>query len=208
MSIQKEITVRYRNEGHIRFQIPTRLCNITVAKTLTAEILKIEGVYQVDCFRKQRKLAIRYKEVVCDFKQLAKQLFQLITELENQGLLIETETKKPFAISVPTQWNVKSKLANWKPTRWISHKITDVKETAQAVKVLTKGWKKKTALIKDPEKALIDFCNDILVLYLIKLHWIRITQEWMLKPWVFKTQWTAIFYLFYLLMRSKRPKPA
>ena len=207
MSIQKEIVVRYRDEGHVRFQIPSKLCGVTVAKQITTEILKIEGIYQVNYFRRQGKLSIRYKEVVCEFKQLAIQLFQLISQLEEQGLLVETEKKKSLVISIPPEWEVKSKLAKWKPTRWASEKYTDIKETTQAVKILAKGWRKKSALIKDPEKATIDFFNDILVLYLIKLHWTRITQEWMLQPWTFKTQWTAIFYLFYLFMRSRRPSP-
>ncbi len=46
------------------------------------------------------------------------------------------------------------------------------KETVQAAKVLTKlGLKKPKAFLKDPEKSIIDFLNDILVLFLIKLHW-------------------------------------
>jgi hypothetical protein len=68
------------------------------------------------------------------------------------------------------------------------------------------GLKNKKSLLNDPEKAIIDFFNDILVLYLIKLHWTRITKEWIPKPWAFRYQWMAIFYLFYLLMRSRRPK--
>ncbi|MCK4841669.1 MAG: hypothetical protein KAT04_07270 [Methylococcales bacterium] len=206
MSIQKKITVRYKDEGHVRFQIPELLCNDVVAKTVSAEILKIEGVYKVDLFRKQKKLSIRYKEVFCDFKQLATQLFQLLTELDEKGLLVAPavdglNTKKKSI------WNLKSKVQNWKATQWASEKYDDAKDTVQAAKIIGKiGLKKQGTLIKDPEKAIIDFFNDILVLYLIKLHWGRITQEWLPKPWTFRYQWTAVFYLFYLLMRSRKPK--
>ncbi|MCK5121142.1 MAG: hypothetical protein KAQ91_04120 [Methylococcales bacterium] len=206
MSIQKEFTVRYRDEGHVRFQIPELLCNEVVAKTVSAEILKIEGVYKVDLFRKQKKLSIRYQDVVCDFKQLAIKLFQLLAELDEKGLLVAPVVNDLNA-KEKSKWNLKSKVQDWKATRWASEKYDDAKDTVQAAKIITKiGLKKQGSLIKDPEKAIIDFFNDILVLYLIKLHWVRITQEWIPKPWAFRYQWTAVFYLFYLLMRSRKPK--
>ena len=169
MSIQKKITVRYREDGHVRFEIPDPLCDELAAKTLTSKILNLEGVYRVKLFRKQKKLSIKYNEVACDFKKLATQLFQLISELERQGQLAANTVQKPQPQS---QWTVKSKIKNWKASRWATEKYSDAKETVQAAKTLTKlGLKKPKSFIKDPEKALIDFLNDILVLYLIKLHW-------------------------------------
>lgn len=204
MSIQKKITVRYREDGYVRFEIPDPLCDELAAKTLTSKILNLEGVYRVKLFRKQKKLSIKYNEVVCDFKKLATQLFQLISELERQGQLAANTAQKPQPQS---QWTAKSKIKNWKASRWATEKYSDAKETVQAAKTLTKlGLKKPKSFFKDPEKALIDFLNDILVLYLIKLHWTRITQEWIPRPWAFRYQWTAVFYLFYLLLRSRRPK--
>ena len=32
MSIQKEFVLRYRVNGHVRFQIPARICHVDVAK--------------------------------------------------------------------------------------------------------------------------------------------------------------------------------
>ncbi|MCF6205153.1 MAG: hypothetical protein L3J59_16060 [Methylococcaceae bacterium] len=205
MSIQKKIIVRYREDGHVRFEIPDQLCNELTAKTLTSKILNLEGIYRVILFRKQKKLSIKYNEIVCDFKKLATHLFQLITALEQQGQLASNTAQK---IQPQNQWTVKSKIKNWKATRrWAAEKYNDAKETVQAAKILTKfGLKKPNSFIKDPEKVLIDFLNDILVLYLIKLHWTRITQEWIPRPWAFRYQWTAVFYLFYLLLRSRRPK--
>lgn len=206
MSIQKQFKVRYRSDGHIRFEIPEQLCDPVVAKLLTAKVQEIDGVYKVNLFRKQKKLVIRYQEVVCEFTQLASQLFQLLTELEQEGLLVASVVNE-VASSQSSKWNLNSKVKGWKGSRWVTEKFTDAKETVQAAKVITKlGLKKQKLLIKDPEKAIIDFFNDVLVLYLIKLHWTRITQEWIPKPWAFRYQWTAVFYLFYLLMRSRRPK--
>ncbi len=205
MSIQKEFIIRYRAEGHVRFEIPEQLCDASVAKLVCANINAIDGVYRVDLFRKQKKLSIRYQEVVCSFAGLARQLFQLLADLEQKGLLIP-EVVSQVSVAKQDKWSLKSKVKSWKASQWVTEKYGDAKETVHAAKVITKiGLKKPKSFIKDPEKTIIEFLNDVLVLYLIRLHWTRITQEWIPKPWAFKSQWAAVFYLFYLLVRSRRP---
>jgi hypothetical protein len=203
MSIQKEFVLRYREDGHVRFQIPARICNIDVAKAVSDGISGIDGVYRVNLYRSQQKLSIRFKESVCDFKSVAKQLFDLLTDLEKKGEL------KPKSVSKSTLWKekAKAKLDAFKPTRWAKEKFGDAKETVQAAKVITRlGMKKPTAFMKDPEKTVIDFLNDILVLFLIRLHWNDITQHWLLKPFKHRYEWMALFYMFFLLVRSRKQK--
>ncbi|MEI7994912.1 MAG: hypothetical protein WCH01_08430 [Methylococcaceae bacterium] len=203
MSIQKEFVLRYREDGHVRFQIPARICNIDVAKALTDGISGIDGVYRVNLYRSQQKLSIRFKESVCDFKSVAKQMFDLLTDLENKGEL------KPKPVSKSTLWKekAKAKLDDFKATRWAKEKFGNAKETVQAAKVITRlGMKKPTAFMKDPEKTIIDFLNDILVLFLIRLHWNDITQHWLLKPLKHRYEWMALFYMFFLLVRSRKQK--
>lgn len=203
MSIQKEFVLRYRMDGHVRFQIPARICNIDAAKAVTDGLYAVDGVYRVNFYRSQKKLSIRFDEAVCDFKCLAKQLFNLLADLEKNGDL----QAKPVAKS--TQWKekAKAKLNDFKATRWAKEKFGDAKETVQAAKVITKlGMKKPNAFIKDPEKAVIDFLNDILVIFLIRLHWNNITQHWLVKPLKHRSEWMALFYMFFLLVRSRKQK--
>jgi hypothetical protein len=203
MSIQKEFVLRYREDGHVRFQIPAQICNVDVAKAVTDGISDIDGVYRVKLYRNQQKLAIRFQESVCDFKSLAKQLFDLLTDLEARDAL------KPKPVSKSALWKekAKSKLDDFKATRWVKEKFGDAKETVQAAKIITKlGMKKPKAFMKDPEKAVIDFFNDILVLFLIRLHWNDITQHWLLKPLKHRYEWMALFYMFFLLVRSRKQK--
>ena len=203
MSIQKEFVLRYREDGHVRFQIPARICNIDVAKAVTDGISGIDGVYRVNLYRSQQKLSIRFNESVCDFKSLAKQLFQLLADLEKTGAL------KPKPVSKSALWKekAKAKLDTFKAARWAKEKFGDAKETVQAAKVIGKlGMKKPTAFMKDPEKTIIDFLNDILVLFLIKLHWNEITKNWLIKPLKYRYEWIALFYMFFLLVRSRRKK--
>lgn len=192
MSIQKEFVLRYRDDGHIRFQIPAQICHADVAKLVTEGILGIDGVYRVNLYRNQQKLSIRFNESVCDFKSLAKRLFDLLADLESSGGL------NPQPVSKTAQWKekAKAKIDGLKVTRWAKEKFGDAKETVQAAKVITKlGMKKPSAFIKDPEKAVIDFLNDILVLFLIRLHWGEITQSWLVKPFKYRYEWMALFYM-------------
>ena len=134
MSIQKEFVLRYREDGHVRFQIPTQICNDDAAKAVTDGILDIDGVYRVKLYRSQQKLSIRFQESVCDFKSLARQLFDLLADLETTGAL------KPKPISKSALWKekAKSKLDDFKATRWAKEKFGDAKETVQAAKVITR----------------------------------------------------------------------
>jgi hypothetical protein len=201
MSIQKEFVLRYRTSGHVRFQVPALMCDAALAKALTDGIVAIEGVYRVNFYRGQRKLAIRFNEAFCDFHALAKQLFFLLEELERKGILNPQPEKK----SLVSVWKEKAtaKVNQLKITRWTKEKITDAKETVQAAKIV---FKKRKALVKDPEKAVIDFLNDILVLYLIKMHWTHITQLWLPNPLKYRSELTAMFYMFFLLVRSRKKK--
>ncbi len=203
MAVQKEFVLRYREDGHIRFQIPAQICHADAAKAITDAISGIEGVYRVNLYRNQQKLSIRFVESVCDFKTLAKQLFDLLTDLEKKDAL----KPKPVAKSSLWKEKAKSKLDSFKAIRWAKEKFGAAKETVQAAKIITRlGMKKPKAFMKDPEKTVIDFFNDILVLFLVKLHWNDITQNWLLKPLKYRYEWMALFYMFFLLLRSRKQK--
>ncbi|AEG01326.1 hypothetical protein [Methylomonas methanica] len=204
MAIQKEFVVRYRSKGHVRFQIPPRVARQEAAKRLAEKIEAIDGVVSVRLFRRSGKLSIRYDESVCRFIDLAKQLFADLAALEQQGCFAPQNV---VGVTKKSRSGLKQKLKISKINRWLDEKITAAKETAQAAKVIGKfGSKGPRALFRDPEKAVIDFLNDILILYLIKVHWNRITTQWLVKPLVHRYEWMATFYLFFLLVRSRKPK--
>jgi len=204
MTIQKQFVLRYREEGHLRFQIPERYCGAAIANALTAKLMAIDGIYRVKVYRGQKKLSIRYQETVCDFKALAKFLFHIVAGLEKQTALFETPEKNAKAGS---NSRIKEKLKQSKVSRWFSRKYEDARETLQAAKIVTKvGLKRQKKFLNDPEKTIIDFLNDILVLFLIRLHWDHITKEWIPKPLKYRNEWMAVFYMIFLLMRSRRPK--
>lgn len=202
MAIQKQFVLCYRQEGHARFEIPVQFCDSAIAEALTDKLAVVDGIYRVKVYRSQRKLSIRYQETVCDFNRLAEALYQIIADLENAAMN-ESKAKIPGR----AKQRVADKFKQSKIATWFGHKYGDARETLQAAKILSKvGLNKQKKFFNDPEKAMIDFFNDILVLFLIKLHWDRITKEWIPKPITYRYEWMAVFYMIFLLMRSRKPK--
>ncbi|NOQ15045.1 MAG: hypothetical protein GQ583_11285 [Methyloprofundus sp.] len=202
MPIQQEIILRYKSSGHVRFQIPAYLCSDEVAPFVSDAIENIGGVYRVNLFRNKKKLSIRFIEENLSFQELAQQLFALLAEFDKKGLF----KAKPRTINAR---NIKEslKISDWKGVNWAKDKYSETKETAQAIGILTKfGLKKKPEILANPEKTLITFFNDVLVLFLIKTHWKLITKKWLLSPMKYRYQWITIFYLMYLFIRSKTNK--
>ena len=202
MSIQQEIILRYKSSGHVRFQIPERLCSQEVAPFISDAIKNINGVYRVNLFRNKKKLSIRFVEESLPFQELTQQLISLLTDIEKKGFFKAKST--PVKIS---SFKESIKLSDWKGVSWAKGKYTETKETAQAIGILTKfGLKKKPEILANPERALVTFFNDVLVLFLIKIHWKLITKKWLLEPMKYRYQWITIFYLMYLFIRSKANK--
>jgi len=204
MAIQKEFIVRYRTEGHVRFEVPQRAAQAHVADRLTQSLMAIEGVSAVKLFRGSRKLSIRYHADVCDFITLARRMASILNELEQQGHF-QIKPVAVLASSSPSRL-----IHSFQKSRvfgWFGAKVDAAKETAQAAKILGKlASQGPKRLVRDPENAVIDFLNDILVMYLIKVHWNRITQQWLVRPFAHRYEWLATFYLFFLLVRSRKRK--
>lgn len=202
MAIQREFVIRHRLDGHVRFQVPPKAVEPGVADLLENAIAAIRGVRAVKLYRGLRKLSIRYDERRCAFIELVRQLDDLLTAFERQGHFAASSLEQPASASVLKQRFQQSRVG-----RWLDQQIIAAKETAQAARIVGKlSSKGPKSLMQNPEKAIIDFFNDILVLYLIKTHWGRITQQWLPRPFAHRYEWLATFYLFFLLVRSRRPK--
>jgi hypothetical protein len=197
MSIAKQITVRYRAEGHVRFAVPPEFDDAQLAQQLEEGLKQAEGVYRVDLYRRQGKLSIRYIEGVTDFKAVARALFKIVT-----GLDIPAPAPSCCGGGMVHQARQEG------VGGWLKAKYQEVKETITALGIVAHaaGQARPAVLTPEREKFAIDFLTDILVLYLIKMHWHMILTEWMRKPWAYRYEWMATFYLIYLLVRSKRPK--
>ncbi|TAN49276.1 MAG: cation transporter [Methylococcaceae bacterium] len=185
-ALKRQVVVRYRAPGHVRFQLPTALCGGACGEYLLTALRAVDGVYRVDVYPGQGKLSIRYREPSCDFIRVARALNWAI---DGGGSLLVAAAQLP---SRPA---------------WLRGKYQEVKETWQAVQVL----KRRVALQagatpEQRERFVLEFLNDVLVFYLTKVHWNAITTLWMRNPWRHRYEWLATFYMVYLLVRWRRSK--
>jgi hypothetical protein len=54
------------------------------------------------------------------------------------------------------------------------------------------------------EKAIINFLNDLVAFYLVKVHWELISQRWLKNPVKHADAWLTVFYLMFLLVRYRK----
>ena len=54
------------------------------------------------------------------------------------------------------------------------------------------------------EKAIINFLNDLVAFYLVKVHWELISQRWLKDPVRHANAWLTVFYLMFLLVRYRK----
>ena len=188
MSLQQQVIVRHRAPGHLRLQLPRVICTPECSYLLVKGLQAMEGVYRVHFEEKRGKLSIHYLETVCTRGEVATRLHKLIDIL-------------PVAISADGE------RSSPPAPGWMDEKMAEVRETWQATGVIVRqvvrasgGFPRATWFN--------DFLNDLLMLYLIKMHWPSITQFWLPHPWRYRYEWMATFYLIYLQVKSRLPKPS
>lgn len=199
MSPANDIKLRYRTAGHVRFQVPKRLCSPASRQSIVEGLHEIEGIYRVDFYSRQGKISIRFIESLCRGEDLSQHLNRLAAASEAAASCCGGAN---HAVATPPR----PKASGFAPARWIREKLTASSGTAAGLGLLVRRAPGGVAVPWFNENTVIEFLNDALVLFLIKLHWHMITQHWLRQPWRYRYEWMAAFYLIYLLVRSRRPK--
>ncbi|MBM4199970.1 MAG: cation transporter [Gammaproteobacteria bacterium] len=152
----------------------------------------IEGVYRVDLYPRQRKLSVRFIEGICAFDSLMEALRSL---------------GDPANPSTGPHACCGAEADNNSPGTAATASQTAERRGGTALSFLMRRPTARSGMIGPiKESTLIEFFNDALVLFLIKLHWHMITQHWLRQPWRYRYEWMAAIYLIYLLVRSRRPR--
>lgn len=198
MSIQQQVVLRHRADGYLRFALPATLTVPDVGDRLVAELSAMDGVYRVDLYPRQGKLAIRYLDTVIDFGAVVRRLYALIGELAGR---VAAAVRPAPAAAIPVTTTDRG------PTlgEWVTVKVEEVRETVAALGIVLQ---RTVGAVSDKPRWLQDFANDLLMLFLIKLHWHYITTLWLPNPWTYRYEWLATFYLIYLQVQSRLPKRA
>lgn len=207
MSIAQHVLLRYQADGHLRFDIPAELCEPDAAAALVDGLSAEEGIYRVDLQPRARKLSIRYLDTVCRFADVARRLHALIGSLpQSPGRstarqLVPRPGGRELAIaSVPAAERLRL---------WLAEKLQEARETLTAMNILIRrSLGSASAAVSHQPRWIKEFMNDLLMLYLIKLHWHHIITEWLPRPWTHRYEWAATIYLIYLSVQARLPKTA
>jgi hypothetical protein len=205
MTIQQQVLLRHRSDGHLRFDLPAALAVPAIAERLAADLRGLEGVYRVDLSPRQGKLSIRYREFVCGFAAVVKRLYALIGELmavrpvEN---CCAGPAGNPAPPAVPRSLAVVGSAPGGGFADWLRTKLAEIRETFTAAGIVAS---QALDAVRQRPRWMQEFANDLLMLFLIKLHWHPMTTLWLPHPWTYRYEWLATFYLIYLLVQSKLP---
>lgn len=207
MSIAQHVLLRYQADGHLRFDIPAELCEPDAAAALVDGLSAEEGIYRVDLQPRARKLSIRYLDTVCRFADVARRLHALI------GSLPQSSGRSTARQLVPRPGGRELAIASVPATQrlrlWLTEKLQEARETLTAMNILIRrSLGSASAAVSHQPRWIKEFMNDLLMLYLIKLHWHHIITEWLPRPWTHRYEWAATIYLIYLSVQARLPKTA
>ncbi len=198
----RRIVVRHREPGHLRFELPAELCEGPRAEALEVGLVGSACIYRATLYRAARKLSLRYdphqaseREVVLALRaQLDRLPGPLMQALKPAG---EEIGRTLHAAGEKVGESVRRKLARFR------HALMQLRQAQPKEGTLAARLQPVIANALT-EKAIINFLNDLLAFYLIKVHWELITKRWMRNPVAHADAWLAIFYLLYLLVRYRK----
>jgi hypothetical protein len=184
-ALSRAIVVRHKEAGHLRLELPPRLLDAAARAHLDTGLRERLGVYRVSFEAGERRMSIRYEPQQCSQQDVARQLRGLLDTLPPQSPAAAT----PAATAPLPGAKLIGDAGKW-ADRFLGGTIKS------RIDPLMKG-----ALT---EKASINFINDVLMFYLIKIHWDLITKRWMKEPVKHADAWLTTFYLIFLLIRYRK----
>ncbi len=179
-SLTRQVVLRHRAEGYLRFDLPPGLSVGAASAPIRQELEALDGVYRVTFHPAYNKLAIRFHAPACDLPRVARALSRGLAKAADEGLVPACEHCAARQAEGAPPAGLKARLMKLQPVRWVNDKVQEMRRTTTALQQLSLArFKKVPAVLQDPGKAFHEFLTDVMVLYLIRVHWDRITQQWL-----------------------------
>jgi hypothetical protein len=204
-ALSRQIVVRYRDPGHVRFALPAELCSLAAANVIETALLRQDGVYRVTIHAAERKLSVFYDEHVCDLHAVARRLFAALGTLpagDGAATMAARDDRATAASPAKTRRAGGSLNIEARARRALRRVMQEMSRHPQLRGVQERVQPMLESALT--EQAIINFLNDLLAFYLIRVHWDLITQRWLREPLKFRYAWLTIFYLVFLLVRYRK----
>ncbi len=205
--LARRVLVRHREAGYVRLELPPEIRHAAAGAVINAALRQVAGVYRVNLYASQCRLAVNFDSHVCTAADVARALRDCL------GALPEAEIP---AAAAPDGTPAAALLAGR-----IDPSLEDAAHTARrafrSLRQQIEGLRQPKAAPGSlqaklqpmlanalTEKAIINFLNDLVAFYLVKVHWELISQRWLKNPVKHADAWLTVFYLMFLLVRYRK----
>jgi hypothetical protein len=214
--LSRQILVLHKSAGHVRFALPATLANPGPAAAIEAALLRIPGVRLVTIDVDTGKMGVHYDPIACSLRQLALVLKGSLDAAAAAAQASAPGKPAPPGAGEPGQPLARGlKQAEALASGFLRRLQAQLAPPQTAATNTASGKLAPLQRAFNPslftEKSVINFANDIVAFYLIRVHWNLITQHWIKAPLQHGSAWLTVFYLTFLLVRYRKgaaPAPA
>lgn len=190
--LASRIVVCHREPGFLRLELPAELCTATRAEALERGAAALAGVRSAAVDRGWRRISLRHDPAVLGTAQLARRLAGLIDALPDETA---AESAPRTDAAAPAGGGLQPLLDRVRAALPPADAAPPGSLQARLLPVLDSALN---------EKAILNFFNDIVVFYLVRVHWDLITKQWLKQPLAHSNAWMTTFYLVFLLIRYRK----
>ncbi len=204
--LARRILVRHREAGHLRLELPAEICHAAAGTVMEAALRDVAGVYRVVFQVTERRLAVHFDARLCTAADVAR---ALRGGLGNLPAEVAGEAG-PAPHASATDPMVAARQALREAAARARRALHDVRARVESLRQPTAPAGSLQARLQPmlatalTEKAVINFLNDLVAFYLVKVHWELISQRWLKNPVKHADAWLTVFYLMFLLVRYRK----
>lgn len=194
--LSRRIVVRHREAGYLRLELPAEICHAAAAAAIEQGLRGVAGVYRVTVYPADRRLAVRYDAHACGVAEVARGLKALLGQLPASSAAASSPAHLPPALR-----DLRARAR---------HALAGLRARIERLQVPAAPAGSLQARLQPmlanalTEQSIINFLNDLVAFYLIKVHWNLISQRWLKDPLKHANDWLTVFYLVFLLVRYRK----
>jgi hypothetical protein len=193
----RRIVVLQRAPGYLRLELPAELCAPDAAAAIEAGLAGAPGLQSAAVDRGWRRISIRWDEADNTAGGIGSRLYELLDDLPAPAAAAPPEPGEPSSEApAATAGNGFQPLLDKLRERLVPAGGSVPGSLPARMEPLL-----ASALT---EKAIINFLNDIVAFYLIRVHWDLITKRWLQNPVAHSNAWLTVFYLVFMLVRYRK----
>ena len=205
--LARRIVVRHREAGYLRLELPGEVCHPTAAIAFDAALRHVAGVYRVTFHAAQRRLVVSYDAHVSTAADVARALKACLCALPegeagSEAVIVRAGAAAPLAERVTPALQDAARQAR-RAFGQLRRGLEGLRQPKARPGSLQARLQPMLANALT-EKAIINFLNDLVAFYLVKVHWELISQRWLKEPVKNANAWLTVFYLMFLLVRYRK----